>query len=109
MTGLIERGWSAEPWQWDPAAMDGALQLAVLWGKSALGGATLPMAIAEVGLTRNGPVQGPVRCVVVGRAAKNSNATSDVFVVDAEGSVLVQLSGVETILRPDAAQASATS
>jgi acyl transferase domain-containing protein len=106
MTGLIERGWSAEPWQWDPAAMDGALQLAVLWSKRALGGATLPMAIAEVDVSSTGAVKGPVRCVVAGRSAKDSRAVSDVYVVDGEGAVLVQLSGVETILRPDAAQPS---
>jgi Polyketide synthase dehydratase len=106
MTGLIERGWSPEPWQWDPAAMDGALQLAVLWSKRALGGATLPMAIAEVDVSATGAVKGPVRCVVAARSAKDSRAVSDVYVVDAEGAVLVQLSGVETILRPDAAQPS---
>jgi len=108
MSGLSERGWSAEPWQWDPAAMDGALQLAVLWAKRALGGATLPMAISDVDVFAHGAVNGPVRCVVVGKSAKNSRAISDVFVVDQEGSVLVHLSGVETILRPDSAQPAAS-
>ncbi|MBL8685250.1 MAG: SDR family oxidoreductase [Myxococcales bacterium] len=105
VTGLRERGWRDEPWQWDVATMDGALQLAVLWAKRALGGATLPMAIGAVDVYANGAITSPVRCVVAGRSAGDSRAVSDVFVVDERGATIVQLSGVETILRPDAPQA----
>jgi NAD(P)-dependent dehydrogenase (short-subunit alcohol dehydrogenase family) len=108
LTGLAERGWTAEPWQWDPAAMDGALQLAVLWAKRALGGPTLPMAIGAVDVFTHGAVNGPVRCVVQAKSAKDHRAVSDVFVVGQEGSVLVQLSNVEMILRPDSAQLTAS-
>jgi hypothetical protein len=100
LEGLRERGWSDEPWQWDPAAMDGTLQLAVLWAKRALGGATLPMAIGQVNLYANGPLDATARCVVVGRSAQDSRTVSDVYVCDSRGAVLVELNSVETVLRP---------
>ncbi|NUS59125.1 MAG: SDR family NAD(P)-dependent oxidoreductase, partial [Streptomycetaceae bacterium] len=47
VAGVARLGWGNGPWQLDPAAVDGALQLALLWAREALGQATLPMGVAE--------------------------------------------------------------
>lgn len=87
-------------WPLDPAAVDGALQLALLWGEEVLGAATLPMAVAECRVYRRGPVDGTVRCVVRGRKAHDAGARCDAALIDADGSVRLELIGVELVRRP---------
>ncbi|MFJ6850971.1 SDR family oxidoreductase [Streptomyces sp. NPDC091271] len=84
----------------DPAAVDGALQLALLWGEGVLGAATLPMALAECRVHRRGPSDGTVRCVVRGRKAHDTGARCDAALIDADGSVRLELIGVELVRRP---------
>ena len=103
MHGLVKRGWSPAGWLTDPALMDGVLQLAVLWSKKVLGGATLPMAVGAVTFGHRGPLEsalGSVRVVVQGRAIESGRAVCDVFVVDQSNRVLLAFSAVEVILRP---------
>jgi hypothetical protein len=80
--------------------VDGALQLAVLWGENVLGEATLPMAIAECVVYRRGPVDGAVRCVVRARKTHETGARCDAALIDPDGSVRVELLGVELVRRP---------
>ncbi|MFH9690055.1 SDR family NAD(P)-dependent oxidoreductase [Streptomyces sp. NPDC017413] len=100
VAGLRALGWADEHGPLDPAAVDGALQLALLWGEKVIGAATLPMAVAECRVHRRGPVDGTVRCVVRGRKAHETGARCDAALIDADGSVLVELIGVELVLRP---------
>ncbi|MGX5397248.1 SDR family NAD(P)-dependent oxidoreductase [Streptomyces anulatus] len=100
VAGLRSLGWADGHGPLDPAAVDGALQLAVLWGEKVLGAATLPMAVAECRVHRRGPADGAVRCVVRGRKAHDTGARCDAALIDADGSVLVELLGVELVLRP---------
>lgn len=100
VAGLRALDWAGGPWPLDPAAVDGALQLALLWGEAVLGAATLPMAVAECAVYRRGPVDGAVRCVVRGRKAHATGARCDAALIDADGSVLVELTGVELVRRP---------
>lgn len=100
VAGLRTLGWADGPWPLDPAAVDGALQLAVLWGEEALGAATLPMAVAECGVYRRGPVDGTVRCVVRGRKAHGTGARCDAALIGTDGSVLLELTGIELVRRP---------
>ncbi|MFH9298448.1 SDR family oxidoreductase [Streptomyces sp. NPDC017520] len=100
VVGVRALGWADEHGPLDPAAVDGALQLAVLWGEKVLGAATLPMAVAECRLHRRGPVDGAVRCVVRRRTAHDTGARCDAALIDAAGSVLVELIGVELVVRP---------
>ncbi|MEU4179721.1 SDR family NAD(P)-dependent oxidoreductase [Streptomyces sp. NPDC026589] len=100
VAGVRALGWADEHGPLDPAAVDGALQLALLWGEKALGAATLPMAVAECRLHRRGPVDGAVRCVVRARKAHDTGARCDAALIDADGSVLVELIGVELVVRP---------
>ncbi|MFF5897469.1 SDR family NAD(P)-dependent oxidoreductase [Streptomyces argenteolus] len=100
VSGLTELGWGGDRWQLDPAAVDGGLQLALLWAEQALGDATLPMAVAECRVHRRGPVDGPVRCVVKARKVHETGARCDAALVDADGSPRVELIGVELVRRP---------
>uniref|UniRef100_A0AAU2VK49 SDR family oxidoreductase n=1 Tax=Streptomyces sp. NBC_00008 TaxID=2903610 RepID=A0AAU2VK49_9ACTN len=98
--GLRALEWPGEHWSLDPAAVDGALQLALLWGEEVLGAATLPMAVAECRVYRRGPVDGTVRCVVRGRKAHDTGARCDAALIDADGAVRLELIGVELVRRP---------
>jgi hypothetical protein len=100
LTGARERGWAPEHWRVDPAALDGALQLAVLWARDVLGGASLPMSVAAFESFVDGLPEEPIRCVVRGREVHESRAVCDVMLEDASGRPIAALRGVETILRP---------
>ncbi|MFJ1646217.1 SDR family oxidoreductase [Streptomyces sp. NPDC088258] len=100
VAGLRDLGWPGEHWPLDPAAVDGALQLALLWARNATGAATLPMAVAECRVHRSGPVDGTVRCVVRGRKTHSTGARCDAALIDADGSVRLELLGVELVGRP---------
>ncbi len=95
-------GWPEAGWETDPAAMDGALQLAVLWAREKLGGgAMLPSRVGHVRRYQAGLARTALRGVVTGRDVQPTRILSDVALIDAEGRLFVELSGVETHLRPD--------
>ncbi|WP_329060702.1 SDR family NAD(P)-dependent oxidoreductase [Streptomyces sp. NBC_01429] len=100
VAGLRALGWPGQHWPLDPAAVDGALQLALVWARHVGGAATLPMAVAECRVHRLGPVDGTVRCVVRGRKAHGTGARCDAALIDADGSVRLELLGVELVRRP---------
>ncbi|WP_228447475.1 type I polyketide synthase [Streptomyces paludis] len=100
VAGLRALGWPGDHWPLDPAAVDGALQLALLWARNAAGTATLPMAVAECRVHRRGPVDGTVRCVVRGRKTHSTGARCDAALIDADGAVRLELLGVELVSRP---------
>jgi hypothetical protein len=100
LVGARELGWGDEAQRTDPAIIDGALQLALLWTRERLGQASLPMAIASVDWHLAGGVTGPVTAVVHGREADDARAVCDVWLEDARGALIGALHGVETIVRP---------
>jgi acyl transferase domain-containing protein/NADP-dependent 3-hydroxy acid dehydrogenase YdfG len=102
VAGSSALGWERQSWQLDPAAVDGALQLAVLWARHAGAGRTLPMAIRECRVHRPGTAQDEYRCVVLARRATDSGATCDVALLDSGGAPWLELLGVELVRRPDA-------
>ncbi|WTX65447.1 SDR family oxidoreductase [Streptomyces halstedii] len=100
VAGLRVLGWADGYGPLDPAAVDGALQLALVWARDVLGAATLPMAVAECRVHRRGPVDGTVRCVVRGRKAHGTGARCDAALIDPDGTVRLELLGVELVRRP---------
>lgn len=100
LSGAREAAWPGEAWQTDPAVLDGGLQLVLLWTRHVLGGASLPMGVAELRSYRAGLVDGPVRATVRGRQVHDARAVSDVAFVDASGALIAELVGVETVQRP---------
>ena len=81
---MRQAGWTSEPWQVDVAALDGGLQLAVLWARERMGGATLPMGIGELRIGDAPVTEGPVRVVASCRKTSDSRATADVLFLDPE-------------------------
>jgi NAD(P)-dependent dehydrogenase (short-subunit alcohol dehydrogenase family) len=100
VAGSRALGWARSSWQLDPAAVDGALQLAVLWAWHAGAGRTLPMAIRECRAHSPGAVADLFRCVVLARRASDSGATCDVALLDPDGAPWLELLGVELVRRP---------
>jgi acyl transferase domain-containing protein/NADP-dependent 3-hydroxy acid dehydrogenase YdfG len=102
VAGSGAHGWDRRSWQLDPAAVDGALQLAVLWAWHAGTGRTLPMAIRECRVHRPGASGDQFRCVVLARRTADSEATCDVALLGPDdGAPWVELLGVELVRRPD--------
>jgi hypothetical protein len=94
LIGVREMGWPNDGWLTDLAAGDGALQLAVLWSRQTLGGASLPTGIAAM-RPYGRPAPGPVRGVLRGLKREGKRTVSDVALVDAGGRVYAELLGVE--------------
>jgi acyl carrier protein len=100
LSGTKKSAWPAESWRSDAAAMDGGLQLALLWSQHVLGGAVLPMAMGEYRSYHDGLSDGPLQGVVYGRKIHDARTVCDIAFSDADGRVVAELIGVETVLRP---------
>ena len=87
-------------WLIDPALLDGGLQLALLWTRHVLGGASLPTAIDRLDARLGGPVQGSMRCLVEGRKAKGERTVSDLIFTDESGATILLVQGLESHLLP---------
>jgi acyl carrier protein len=94
LRGTRAMGWATNGWSTDPAAKDGALQLAVLWSRQHLGGASLPTAIERVRFFGRAPA-GQLRAVLRGRKHDRRRSISDVVLLDERGAVYAELIGVE--------------
>ncbi len=95
LAGSIEMGWPGGPWETDAAALDGGLQLAILWGLRLFGKQTLPTAIGACVLYGNGPVNGPVRCELNGRAVREERTISTISFFDENGNLKAEMRDVE--------------
>ncbi|BAN01655.1 type I polyketide synthase [Ilumatobacter coccineus] len=102
LSGLHEAGWPDEPWATDPALLDGALQLALLWTDRQLGGPSLPTAIGSVRVF-DAPGRGPYAATVTGRRATATMVACDISIRSATGSLVALLEGVETHKLPPTA------
>lgn len=101
--GARALGWPGAAWSTDPAAVDGGLQLAVLWANRVLGGASLPMSVSGFRVHRAGLLDGPAQCLVRGRTVRRDVAECDVALV-VDRAVHVELLGV-SLVRPALEQA----
>ena len=99
VTGVIDRHWPAESWITDPALIDGALQLALLWSEHKLGGPSLPTSISLVRVLDQ-PRAGALHATLVGRSATKSKVNCDVVITDDNDNVVVLLEGIETHALP---------
>nr|WP_281364789.1 type I polyketide synthase [Streptomyces typhae] len=99
LAGVRHMEWRAEPWVSDPAAVDGALQLAGLWAEHLLGGPTLPMGIGHFRWHRPGPVEDTVPCTVYAGPAGDGLASCDVLLGPPQAPI-AELLRVQQVLRP---------
>jgi NAD(P)-dependent dehydrogenase (short-subunit alcohol dehydrogenase family) len=100
LSGAYDLGWNRAAWHTDPAAVDGGLQLAVLWARQVLGRATLPMGVAEYRTYQIGTYDGPTRCVVRARDVWSDAAECDIAFIGGDGTVRAELFGVSLVPRP---------
>ena len=100
LVGASGMKWPSGPWCTDPAALDGGLQLAAWWTHHVLGGASLPMALGELRLYRQGLFDGPMRCVVHARQVHSARSVCDISFIDSTGALIAQMLDVESVLRP---------
>jgi NAD(P)-dependent dehydrogenase (short-subunit alcohol dehydrogenase family) len=103
VVGVGEMRWPGGPWWTDPAAIDGALQAALLWVRHATGYATLPMGVDTLRVRRAGAAPGTMQCLVragVG-AVVGDDVRCDVVLIDGDGEPRAELLGVSLIRRPD--------
>ncbi len=101
IVGVRAIGWPGGPWWTDPAAIDGALQAAVLWARQATGDATLPMGMDALRVHRTGPARGTLRCLVRATSVAADQTRCDIALLDEDGEVRTELLGVSLIRRPD--------
>jgi hypothetical protein len=103
--GARDVGWPADGWLSDAAALDGALQLALLSGLHAGSGQTLPMRIGRVLYEhRSGP--GPFRCELTVSRRSKERSVYELSLTDAEERRFAELSGVEMFTLPSNTTAS---
>ena len=81
-------------------AVDGALQLALLWAQAATGGASLPMGIDELCLHQSS-LDDATGLVLTRRSTSGPSGSADIVLVNANGEAAATLRGVRTIRRPD--------
>jgi hypothetical protein len=101
LRGVNKAEWGWERWTTDVAAMDGGLQLILLWARAKMGGAVLPMSIGEMRINSALPPQGKIECVASCREASKNRGVADLVFHDESGERFAELKGVEVILRPD--------
>jgi hypothetical protein len=99
LKGTLDLGWRGGPWRIDPAAIDGALQLALLSSLAAGMGQTLPLRIAEV-IAFEPPARGPIFCVVELRSRSAERATFDAWLTGPQGEPVAVLRGIEMFVAP---------
>ncbi len=100
LAGTHEIGWPGDSWKADVAALDGGLQLAMLWGSHLLGKMSLPTRIGRYICCREGLITGPIRCVLQGRVFHKIRTVSDISFSNASGQLVAKLEEVEMHVLP---------
>lgn len=103
--GVEALGWSAEAaaWHTDPALIDAALQLALLWTHQHTAGISLPTGIERVSFLAEGPLEanvGLARAVLRGRRVSAHRCESEVCLWRPDGTPLMKVTGIETHVIP---------
>lgn len=84
----------------DVGAVDGALQLALLWSKATHGGASLPMGVDEIAFHQAIVHPSAGKALLEGRKVSGAVNTADVVLVGEDGQPRMTLRGVRTVRRP---------
>jgi len=101
LAGVLACDWPSEPWVLDPALLDGALQMALVWTEHVLGLPSLPTAIASV-CVFSAPCHGRFAAVLRGRTNSPHRVVCDVEIFDDRGALVAEVLGIETHVLPAA-------
>jgi acyl transferase domain-containing protein/acyl carrier protein len=93
--GLVTAGWDGDVWATDPAALDGCLQVALLWGLEQTKSQTLPLKVGELVRWRAGALADGLRCVLSAVEANSKRTVCDIRLLDAAGLPVADLRRVE--------------
>jgi hypothetical protein len=93
--GVQHANWPEQSWHFDVAALDGGMQLAVLYAQRMLGANNLPTAIASVRHYPATPCAGPIIATAYSRALSKAASTTDIYFVDGNGQRIAELLGVQ--------------
>ena len=93
--GVQHTNWPEQSWHFDVAALDGGMQLAVLYAQRMLGANNLPTAIASVRHYPAAPCAGPIIATAYPRALSKAASTTDIYFVDGNGRRIAELLGVQ--------------
>jgi acyl transferase domain-containing protein/acyl carrier protein len=99
LRGVTAAQWPGQTWQIDAAALDGGLQMAVLYGQRMLGGPNLPTAIGEL-RSHATPTPGPISAVACSRRVGPAATTTDIYYSDASGRRFAEMIGVQNHALP---------
>ena len=93
--------WPHGPWQTQPVVLDGAIQLALLWGVQSSGKTSIPMS---VGIYRGyiGPKETPLSCEVRLRHQSRHANHFDIRILSESNEVVAELENLEMVLHLDA-------
>jgi len=89
-----DRAWPGSAWAADPAAIDGCLQLALLWGQEKMGAMTLPGRIGSCRIFRQARPGETYTCRMWSRAVDDFRSEHDIDLM-LDGELAIALSGVE--------------
>ena len=101
--GIDGLSWPQALWKFDVAALDGGLQLAILWGLHNSNKKSLPTKIGACYSYQNGPINGPIDCILHGKSIQNGRTLSDISFFDKEGKLALKMCDVEMHILPDSA------
>ncbi len=91
--GALE--WPDEAWSFDPAAMDGGLQLGLLWSAERHGPPLLPQRVGEFVLRDVPPSDAPLRCAFRAREKGAGRADFDFVYALEDGTVVAEIRDAE--------------
>ncbi|MAO55015.1 MAG: beta-ketoacyl synthase, partial [Rhodospirillaceae bacterium] len=93
--GTGSKAWPGGPWMADPAALDGGMQLALLWGLSKAGRVFLPIRIGAFIPHGVAPEGEALRCAFHSKLVGGSRTESDLTFTTLDGRVVAEMQGVE--------------
>jgi NAD(P)-dependent dehydrogenase (short-subunit alcohol dehydrogenase family)/acyl carrier protein len=95
LVGTHEMGWPGPEWRTDAAALDGGLQLAILWGDHVLGKRSLPTRVGTYRSFGAPLAEGPIQCVLKGKKTTAHRTLSRIQFLSQDGELLAELDDVE--------------
>lgn len=100
VNGTQAMGWHGGPWRTDPAAIDGGLQLMLLWSAQYLDRQCLPLAIGEYVQYAEPAPDTPLQCVVRTNKSSQLNASFDMLLTAPDDQPVARLSDVQMYVVP---------
>ncbi len=105
--GLNELGWPDGTWTFDPAMVDGGLQLCILWACTQGHPLVLPVRVGHAVLHQEPGGGGTMRCRIAAHPVSDKQVDYDIVIETADGAPVAELAGVEFYVAGTAADTSA--